>query len=140
MTDEVFQRQALEVEARLFGQCLVGRVPSQALIDRYCEANRELVSDSAVTRDAALLGFVRRHPWSVSLLDGACALLQPEGALRVKMLIMTAVLEASTECAEDFLPRATGPFRLALGLANHGVVAILRTLAGLVVYPIARRS
>lgn len=140
MTDEVFQGQALEVEARLFGRCLVGRVPSQALIDRYCAANRELVSDSAVARDAALLRFVRRHPWSLSLLDAACALLRPEGALRTKMLIMTAVLEASTECAEDFLPRETGPVGLVLGLANHGVVALLRMLAGLAVYPLARLS
>jgi hypothetical protein len=140
MSGEAFQRRTLEIEARVLGHCLVGRIPSPALIDRYCEANRELVSESAATCEAALLRFVRKHPWSASFLDAACALLRPDGAFRTKMLIMAAVLETSTEFAEEFLPRTTDPFRLTLSLMRHGLVAVIRTLAGLVVYPLAKLS
>ena len=140
MSNEAFERRTLEIEARVLGRCLVGRIPSQALIDRYCEANCELGSESAARSEAALLQFVRKHPWSASFLDAACALLRPDGALRTKMLMMAAVLETSTECAEEFLPRATRPLRLVLSLVGYGLVAILRTLAGLLLYPLANRS
>ena len=90
-------------------------------------------------RDAALLGFVHRHPWSVSLLDAACGLLRPAGLLRSKLLIMAAILEASPAHAADFLPRSLGTVALLVHLAALGAMAVGRVCAGLLLYLTASR-
>jgi hypothetical protein len=118
----------------------VGRIPPQELVDRYCEANRVLIQGPVNARDAALVGFIRRHPWSAPFLDAACGLLRPNGLLRRKMLIMAAVLEASPEFAEEFLPRTAHPVRAIVIVAGQGLLGLVRALAGMLVYPLAVRS
>jgi hypothetical protein len=62
---------SLQIEARVLARYLVGRTPPQELIDRYERANRTLFTEPVEQRDAALVGFVGRHPWSVPFLDAA---------------------------------------------------------------------
>lgn len=129
----------MEGEARLFARTLVGRVPREELVARYVEACRTLFPAPGSPRDEALLAFARRHPWSVSLLDAACGLLWRNARLRERMLVMAAVLEASPDFAEEFLPRTLGPLALFAQLAGVGIVAVGRALAGVLLLPLAMR-
>ena len=131
---------ALEGEARVFGRYLVGRFPSAELVERYCAANAAIFTEAAGPEDLALVGFVRRHPWSVSLLDASSGLLWPGNLLRNKILLMAAILETSPEFADEFLPRDARPLGLFVGLVVHGTLAVARAVLGAAVYPVAVRS
>ena len=100
------------------------------------------MTSPARPREASVVGFVRRHPWSAAPLDAASGLLAPRGLLRAKVLIMAAVLETSREFAGEFLPseRPLGPARLVAALAGLGLVGVVQVLLGAALYPIAIRS
>jgi len=132
--------RSLQTEARVFSRYLVGRDPPDELIGRYERANRALFTEPVDQRDRALVGFVGRHPWSVSFLDAASGLLRPNGLLRGKILTMGAILETSTEFADEFLPRAAHPAALVLRLFMLGVVAVTCAVLGSLLYGVAIRS
>jgi hypothetical protein len=127
------------VEGRIFGRYLVGRDPSPAHVERYAAASRTHFPEPLAPRDAAVLAWVRRHPWSIGPLDAACGLAQPGGALRNRVLLMAAVLEASPEFADDFLPHHLGPLALAARVGIAGVVAVANALGGLLLLKLAVR-
>jgi hypothetical protein len=132
--------EVLETEARAFGRYLVGRVPPPELIARYVAASRTLFPESGDARDRALLGFVRRHPWSARYLDAATALLRPAAVLRSKVLVLGAILEASPTFADEFLPRHVGLPGLVLRVIGNGIVAVLSALLGALLYAAVARS
>jgi hypothetical protein len=134
------EASTLDLEARVFGRYLIGRVPPAELVERYRAANRVLFPSPAPAAEAAVVRFARRHPWSVSLLDGAVGLRRPGSLLRNKILVMAAILEASPTFAEVFLPPAAGPVSLVLRVAWLGALAIARAALGMLVYPVASRS
>jgi len=124
VSDEARGRTAelppLELEARVFSRYLVGRLARETLRARYAEAVRTLLPAPASTRDEAIVAFARRHPWSVSLPDAACGLARPRARLREKILVMAAVLEASPDFADEFLPRTASRGILLARLAGLG--------------------
>ena len=130
----------LEIEARCFARYLVGCAPTGELAARYARANRALFPEPAGEADEALVAFVRRHPWAVSLLDAACGWLRPGARLRDKIVVMAAVLETTPEFADEFLPRTAGPTALVTRLAGLGLVAAARALLGALLLPIALRA
>jgi len=130
----------LEAEARIFGRYLVGNVPEPALVARYCAASRTLWPSPPAPRDAAILAFVRRRPWSVGPLDAAAALLDPGGLLRSKVLVMSALLEATPTHADDFLPRAASTPALLWRLTSSGAVAVAQAAIGVLLYRLAARA
>lgn len=134
------EASALELEARVFGRYLVGRIPPAELVGRYRDANRVLFVAPPAPAEAAVVGFVRRHPWSVSLLDAAVGVLRPGSLLRNKILVMAAVLEASPTFADEFLPPTSGAVSLALRVFGLGAMAVGRAALGMLVYPAASRS
>lgn len=140
MQEPLERQRELEDEARTFGRYLVGRIPPAELVARYCEAMSVLLAEPASPRDAALLAFARRHPWSLSCLDAAAGLLERDGLLRSKLLVLTAVLETSPTFADEFLPRGASLARLLSGLGVAGVAAVLRLALGLLLWPLAVRS
>ena len=131
---------ALEDEARIFGRYLVGGTPEPALVARYCAASRALWPAPPGARDAALLDFVRRRPWSVGPLDAAAALLDPGGLLRSKVLVMSALLEATPSHADDFLPRPVPAPALLWRLAASGTAAVAQAVFGVLLYRLAGRA
>jgi hypothetical protein len=132
-------RNELEAEARLFTVYLVGHVAPTGLVERYVDAIRTL-AERTDSRHGGVLAFVRRHPRSLSLLDAASALIDRDGALRSRILVMAAILETSPEFADEFLPRPVGLLPLLLRLPILGLVAGVRALAGVLLYPIASRT
>jgi len=131
---------ALEAEARIFGRYLVDGTPEPAVVARYCAASHALWPAPPGARDAALLDFVRRRPWSVGPLDAAAALLDPGGLLRSKILVMSALLEATPTHADDFLPRSASAPALLWRLASSGTVAVLQAAAGALLYRLVGRA
>ena len=131
---------ALEAEARIFGRYLVGGTPEPAVVARYCAASRALWPAPPGARDSALLDFVRRRPWSVGPLDAAAALLDPGGLLRGKVLVMSALLEATPAHADDFLPRSVSARALLWRLASSGTVAVLQAAVGALLYHVVGRA
>jgi len=129
----------LEAEAQVFAHYLVGQVPPERLAARYAAACRTLFPERASARDEAVLAFARRNPWAVAGLDAACGLVWRNARLREKVLVMAAVLEASPEFADEFLPRTVGPVALFLQLAGVGIAAAAYAITGLLLLPFAAR-
>jgi hypothetical protein len=140
MAVPVAEDGVLDDEARLFARYLVGRMPPSDLVARYAEADRTIWTTPAPPREAGLVLFVGRHPWSVGLLDAAAGLLQPSGRLRGKILVMSAILETSPVFADEFLPRSIRGGALLLRLIGAGTAAVAQTLLGALLYPFAIRS
>lgn len=117
---------------------LVGRLPSAHLLARCEVATRERLAPPAAGVDLALWRFVARHPWSLGPLDAAAAVLRPQGDLRSRLLVVAAVLEATPEYAEEFLPCRGGLLNLAR-LPVLGLTAVVRAFLGLMLWPLAGR-
>ncbi|HUI08001.1 MAG TPA: NAD-dependent epimerase/dehydratase family protein [Verrucomicrobiae bacterium] len=128
---------ALGREARLFGRYLLGVGPSDELAARYAAANRALLAGELVGPEVA---YALRHPSALPFLDAACALLNPASLLRKKILIMTAVLEASPAHTDFFLKPPPAPVAMLLGLAWQGIRAAAKVALGLPLYLVARRA
>jgi hypothetical protein len=126
-------------EARLFGRYLVGREPSPAHVERYVAACHTHFASPLAPEDAAVLAWIRHRPWSIGMLDAACGLLRPGGALRNRVLLMAAILETSPEFADDFLPHHSGPLALVLRVGVAGAVAVANALAGAILLQLATR-
>jgi len=136
--DEPSTNRRIE-EGRLLGRYLIGREVPQELLARYADAVERLPLRPGSESDAALLRFVRRHPWSLPWLDAGAGVARRDSALRGRLLLMLALLETSVDFADRFLPRprsrASAVARVS-ALAGLGAVKIL---GGLVLWPLATR-
>jgi hypothetical protein len=130
----------LAAEARLFGRYLLGNDPPPPLVERYGEAIPALFPEPPGGADAALLGFVSRHPWSLAPLDAALGLLRPGALLRRRLVVMMAVLETDPIFVDRFESLHPGPAQAVARLAWIGTLAGIKFVAGLLLYPIARLS
>jgi hypothetical protein len=86
-----------------------------------------------------LIAFALVHPWALGCLDAASGVLGPEGRLRGKLLLMAAILEASPEFADEFLPRSTSVPGLVLRIGVHGMRAVLEVALGIPLRAFAMR-
>ena len=109
---------------------MLGTEPVPDVVDRYVAAHARLLAQRVAPRDAAVLAFLRRHPRAVGPLDAAAGLLRPRSLLRRKLLLLTAILEATTTYAPRFLERRVGPVRLVATLAWLGSIASARIAVG----------
>jgi hypothetical protein len=127
-------------EGRRFSRYLAGREAPPDVLERYAAALERLPLEPRHAADAALLRFVRRNAWSLPPLDAAVAFARRDSVLRGRLLLMLALLEATVELADDFLPRAHArPFALAR-VALAVSVGAAKTLIGLILLPLASRS
>jgi len=93
----------LRDEGERFGRYLIGDSVSPMLVDRYVSAMRS-THVLAEGRDRRLLGLVERHPWLLGVVDGGLALRRPGSVIRTKLLVMSAILEATPDYTSAFLP------------------------------------
>jgi hypothetical protein len=90
-------------EAERFAAYLTGRRPSQAEVGLYVRAlGTGRFRPSA--RDARTLSWLDRHPRLIAVVDGGLALRRPQSVVRLRLLVMAAILEASPRHASLFLP------------------------------------
>jgi hypothetical protein len=96
--DDVFRD-----EGERFGRYLIGDSVPPVLVERYVSAmgSMHLVAEG---RDRRLLGLVERHPRLLGLVDGGLALRRPGSVIRTKLLVMSAILEATPDYTSAFLP------------------------------------
>lgn len=123
-------REAELRRAAALGRYLVGEEPPRELLERYVDACGYLDAGEPAPEDAEILDFATRHSWLLGPIDAAAAVLQPDGALRRRLTIMAAVLEASPEGAAWFLPRAASGWGLAGMLLREAGTHVLRLLVG----------
>ncbi len=137
-TDE----QALMIEGCLIGVYILGEPACEAALHRYVAGCRALFATGEHGEQGAqLVRFVARYPWALAPLDAAAGLLEPQGALRKRLLVMLAILEATPEHAESFLPRERGSDGVAASIGRlfvWGATSLLKLAAGFVLYPFAR--
>jgi hypothetical protein len=131
---------SVAAEARVLGRYLLGVDPRPELVERYREANCALFPEPPDPADAALLAFALRHRWSLGPLESALGWLAPRALLRRKLVVMTAILETEPALAVRFEAVCPGRARAVARLIGLGVRSSMKTLAGIVLYPLARRS
>jgi hypothetical protein len=94
---------ALRREAIRFSAYLVGIEPPEESVHLYLQAMSAL--DLSVTdTDRRLLRFTSRHQWSIGFVDAALALVRSNSVIRKKLLVLSAILEATPQFADLFLP------------------------------------
>ena len=132
--------ESLRQEAILMSRYLLDSEPSEALIQRYVDANQQLLADKNTARDLAPLAFVRQHPWALPYVDAAFGLLQPDALLRNKLLVMVAILEATPDHVAAFLPITLSKPVFLLRLFGLGLSAGVKFVLGCLLYPLAMRA
>lgn len=139
-------RSGLLCEAEVFARYLMGSAlpPGElspavrGVIDRYPDSSSLVPAQNENAGDHAILAFAGRHPWSLPFLDAASGLLRRHGLLRSRLLLLTAMLEASPALVDEFSPRVTRRWRLLALVVGLGLSALARIPLGLLLYPIAR--
>lgn len=122
---------SLSDEANLIANYLIGMRPNDRVKARYEDAIHTLnVELDGV--DGRLWKIVTRFPFSFRIIDGGLAIVRPTSSIRRKVLIMLALLEASPEYCEYFLPRGFGPL-YALNIVLTGARAALAAIIGYIV-------
>ena len=128
---------ALIHECRMITHYLLGQSPSPEIIQRYIEATSTLIPERIPPSDIATVNFVQRHPWSLPYLDAASALLRPQSVLRSKILLMMAVLEATPQFTDAFIPEFFSIPQFLWRMAGYGISSALKVTIGILVYPFA---
>lgn len=126
----------LRAEARVFGRYLVGKLPSETLVERYRDANQAL---PAVQGDDPLVAYARSHPWAIPMLDAATGLTAATSLLRKKLLVMTAIIETTPEHVEKTEPRALRLPMLTARLGLAGVKTAVEAALGLALMAVVKR-
>jgi hypothetical protein len=90
-------------EAPILARYLLGENTDQDVLALFEKAKR-LRPIPMTESDTRIMEFVRKYPWSVGFLDSALAILRPAAALRQKLFVMTAILEARPRYCDRFLP------------------------------------
>ncbi len=117
----------LELEASLFTRYLIGRDISPQASRLYITA---VGSSKPNTADKKLLDFMVKHPRSIGLIDAGLVIHNSTSEARRRLYVMLAILEASTENHDLFLPTKRNPFYIfAVGLS--GLRAVVKAVLGL---------
>lgn len=118
-------------EAKIFGAYIVGAIPSQDIITRYIHIATSS-PPPLTTQDKAIISFIYRHPGLLGAIDAYAAFFRPESEIRRRLFIMFAVLEATPEYADKFLPKDRG-FLSFLTIFGVSLRAFFRLVMGCVV-------
>ena len=115
-------------EASALSRYLVNRDCPTEMVERY-DRGRALLAGPGAGRDA-VTAFAIDRPWSLPFLDAGAAFVHGGETLRARVLLMAAILEASTRFADEFSARDTGRGRLLVETAGHTLRAGFHLLVG----------
>lgn len=125
----------LRREVDTFARYLIGeRVASEALADAYASAHGKLALVARGGIDRWLLDVARLHPFLTRVADAYARRFAPRAAVRRKLILLLAMLESTHPTSEAFEAPGVSAGSVVLRLFAHGMVAVLATLAGLVVF------
>ncbi len=123
-------------ECALFSRYLIGCLPPMEIARRYVRAHESILASPC----DGVVAFAVRHPWALPYLDAACGVRKPDGLLRKKLLVLTAILEATPQFADEFLPEALGRTRFVWQAGRYAAAALAKAAVGMVLLPIAERK
>lgn len=116
------------LEADRIALYIVGKHAGESEKALYARAMRTL--DPVMTEaESALWSSMVRSRRRMAWADAGLALLRPSSVIRRRLLVMVAILEASTAYADQFLPRRYPPIK-AIGVAASAVRGAFRGVAG----------
>lgn len=127
-------------EAERFSRYLVGEAASPALCARYALGVAKLGLYPTGKADAWALSLAQRRGWTIGPLDAACAMLHADWALRRRLILLSAVLEASPAHAEAYLAPARGTLSVLALCVVEGVLGVYNLLLGLILLAIAPKG
>lgn len=126
----------LKQEARIITNYLVGKPCTEELIQRYVEANIKLAIQIIPEEEKLWRNALRGAYW-MSFIDSGLALVRPKSQIRRKIFVMLAILEASVEYCDDFLPHTRNKAQVFFLLALEGIKAVFFALFGLFIIKIS---
>lgn len=125
----------LERECEAFSRHLAGRAPTPYVVRRYTDAHAAL--GGMGPRDAHgrwLLRVARTGRVACRVADGWARLAAPRSALRMKLVVLLAILEVTPPYAAD-LDQPSGGRALEWGrIAASGLASALALVIGLVLF------
>jgi hypothetical protein len=128
-------------EGRFFSRYLLGgQETTEAVLERYAEASRILFRDPATPADLGVLRFLERRHWALPFLDAAAGLVDRDSLLRRKLLLTFAILETTPAHADAFTPVPGSRPAVVARLFAAAASSAFKALAGLLIYPFAKRS
>lgn len=119
----------MSTEARVFARYLVGREASPQAVKVYEAAMQGNVAPNAT--DQKLLHFMLAHPWSIGFIDAGLVFHNATSEARRRLYIMLAILEASPEHTDLFLPVQRSPWYI-FTVVWTGIRAVFKAIVGLV--------
>lgn len=134
--DDMNYDQAVLREADSITRYILGVPCNGELKIRYAQAIERLKIELDVD-EQRLWSLVNCYPFLLRMVDGGLAFVRPQGGIRRKIYTMLAILEASAEHADRFLPkRYTGLHLFAL--LGVGVRAGLAAVAGMLLIKVVK--
>ena len=118
----------LEKQARTFTRYLIHKDVNSQAIQLYKVAMRNSKPDNT---DNKLLNFMMSHPSCIGLIDAGLVFHNSSSEVRRRLYVMLAILEASTEYYDLFLPKKRSPFYVFVILYSR-IRAILKATLGLI--------
>lgn len=118
-------QSATHHECLLLSRYLLGVAPEPPQVDLYSRALATLA-----VGESPALAWARRFPFLIGLLDGGCGLVRRDDPLRRRLLILAAILEASPQHADRFLPAPSRLLPLILLAGCKGAAGVLKAIAG----------
>ena len=94
-------------EAQTLSHYLIGADAAPEEAERFANAH-EVLAIALTEREQRLFSLAMEHPVLLGPIDGALALVNPTSAIRRKIFMMLAILEASPWHCDAFLDRAWG--------------------------------
>lgn len=117
----------LEKEAQIFTRYLIGAEANPQAIQLYAAAMSTSKPDST---DKRLLNFMVAHPGSIGLIDAGLVFHNAASEARRRLYVMFAILEASSEYYDCFLPKKRSPVYIFV-IFYAGIRAIIKAGLGL---------
>jgi hypothetical protein len=119
---------SLESEARLFTRYLIRSNASPQAIRLYQGA---MSTSQPNNTDKRLLDFMVAHPGSIGLIDAGLVFHNASSEARRRLYVMFAILEASPEYYDFFLPKQRSPFYIFV-ILYAGIRAVIKAALGLI--------
>lgn len=117
-------------EADVLGRYLIRIPPNNRVKLLYAKAmgTMNIQMDPV---DQRVWNLIMHYPFTLRIIDSGLAVVRPNSAVRRKIYAMFAILEASPEYCEYFLPRRFGPL-YAVNIVLTGARAVLAAIIGCV--------
>jgi hypothetical protein len=132
----IHERRRLERECVVFCRYLVRQDPTDYVRTKYRAGLSAILTDAEPARlDATLLRIASTHPLLARLADAYARFILPRSLLRVKLVLLLAILESVAPTEAKFRRASSAPlWFVLLSLMLHTIVFAFTLLAAVIVF------